>query len=201
MRVAQAGRSAHRINRYCEWLAERAGNLLVVYPQTQNDIVEQAEQWLRAQKLKVDAQPSVHVPRLDLVVDANLSSGTGQMVPMVTGIDLDAQQALMLFGRQSVEGIRLWVAQGDAMAPTIAPRDLLFIDTQTKSFSSDGIYALVMHETVAIKRIQRLDTQRLMLKSDNSAYENVQVDHQNEAQIRVIGRVLCTLPLAFKVFA
>ncbi|MGE4126500.1 MAG: helix-turn-helix transcriptional regulator, partial [Pusillimonas sp.] len=201
VRAAQAGRSAHRINRYCEWLAERAGNLLVVYPQAQIDIVEQAEQWLRAQKIKADAPPSAHVPLLDLVMDVNLSSGAGQMPPMVSGIDLDAQQALMLFGRQNVESVRLWVAQGDAMAPTIAPRELLFIDTQTKSFAGDGIYAIVMHEAVAIKRLQRLDAQRLMVKSDNPAYESVQIDPQNEGQVRVIGRVLCALPLAFRVFA
>lgn len=66
-------------------------------------------------------------------------------------------------------------AQGDTMEPLIRSGDILLIDTRHTQ-PAEGLYVLKINHHLAIKRLQRLDENRIRIKNDNPAYDSVDMD-------------------------
>ncbi len=93
------------------------------------------------------------------------------------------------------EHISQWRVEGEAMAPTICPGDLVLIDrTASTGLPGDGIYIVRLDDVILPKRIQWMGQKRILLKSDNSAYRDVELDLDRQdgggPRFSIIGRVV-----------
>ncbi len=78
-------------------------------------------------------------------------------------------------------------AVGDSMAPTFEDSDLLLVDLGAPRFRQDGIYVLKRDGELAVKRLQRRHDGRIVIRSDNPAYEAMIAEPN---RVGVIGRVI-----------
>jgi phage repressor protein C with HTH and peptisase S24 domain len=84
----------------------------------------------------------------------------------------------------------LEIAVGDSMRPTIQDGDLLLVDTTDRTFSSFGVYVLVIGGERLVKRVQRKLDGSLVLISDNGTYQPDHVTGEMLTDVTVIGRVV-----------
>jgi phage repressor protein C with HTH and peptisase S24 domain len=78
-------------------------------------------------------------------------------------------------------------AVSDAMTPTIDEGDLVLVDLREPRVRHDGVYVLRTHGDLAIKRIQRRPDGKVIIRSDNAAYESAVVAADS---VNVVGHVI-----------
>jgi phage repressor protein C with HTH and peptisase S24 domain len=78
-------------------------------------------------------------------------------------------------------------AVSDSMTPTIDQGDLVLVDLRDPHFRHDGIYVLRAGGDLSIKRIQRRPDGKLIIRSDNAAYEPTVVAADS---INVVGHAI-----------
>ncbi|HEY6420253.1 MAG TPA: helix-turn-helix transcriptional regulator [Candidatus Binataceae bacterium] len=78
-------------------------------------------------------------------------------------------------------------AVGDSMAPTLEHSDLLLVDLSEPRFRQDGVYVLRRNDELIVKRLQRRADGKLVIRSDNPAYEPLVVAPEG---VGIIGRVI-----------
>ncbi len=78
-------------------------------------------------------------------------------------------------------------AAGDSMSPTLEDADLLLVDLGEPRFKHDGVYVLRRNGDLIVKRLQRRPDGKLVIRSDNPAYEPLVVPAES---VRVIGRAI-----------
>jgi phage repressor protein C with HTH and peptisase S24 domain len=88
------------------------------------------------------------------------------------------------------DALRLELAVGESMTPTIKDGSTLLIDTTETSVKSFGIYVLEINGERLVKRVQRKHDGGLVLISDNSAYQPDFVPPTKAAEVTVLGRVV-----------
>jgi phage repressor protein C with HTH and peptisase S24 domain len=86
--------------------------------------------------------------------------------------------------------IKLEIAAGESMIPTIRDRDTLLIDTTDQAFRDFGIYVLEINGHRLVKRVQRKHDGSLVLICDNTAYQPDTIDKSQAQNVVVIGRVV-----------
>ncbi|WP_338421333.1 S24 family peptidase [Acetobacter conturbans] len=96
-------------------------------------------------------------------------------------------------------GLIIITADGDSMLPTIHSGDRLLIDTQPSS-RIEGVYAVVMHAGLFVKRVSRTASGDFIVQSDNPAYrpetfpaEQVSFGNPEGQALTIIGRVAWTM--------
>ncbi len=122
----------------------------------------------------------------------HLSAGNGR-----TAADFDELERLVLpeawvrrvFGR-SAANLVLAGASGTSMEPTIRDRDLLVVDTADRRLTSGRIYALVVGDTLLVKRIDRTLRGQIFLRPDNSSYQSEELTADLADIVRVLGQVI-----------
>ena len=90
------------------------------------------------------------------------------------------------------ENLHLVEVRGESMQPTFNPGDEVLVDHTHFQHVVDGIYAILVDGALMLKRIQHMPGGKLVVKSDNAAYEPFEVDWQNggDDQFKIIGRVV-----------
>jgi phage repressor protein C with HTH and peptisase S24 domain len=88
--------------------------------------------------------------------------------------------------------LRLELAIGESMTPTIKDGSTLLIDTTEQEVRSFGIYVLEINGERLVKRVQRKHDGSLVLISDNAAYQPDEVPPAKAAEVSVVGRVVWT---------
>jgi phage repressor protein C with HTH and peptisase S24 domain len=88
------------------------------------------------------------------------------------------------------ENLRLELAVGESMTPTIRDGSVMLIDTAETSVRSFGIYVLEINGERLVKRVQRKHDGSLVLISDNSAYQPDVVPPSKAPEVTVLGRVV-----------
>jgi phage repressor protein C with HTH and peptisase S24 domain len=78
-------------------------------------------------------------------------------------------------------------AAGDSMSPTLEDSDLLLVDLREPRFKHDGVYVLRRNGDLVVKRLQRRPDGKVVIRSDNPAYEPQVVTAES---VRVIGRAI-----------
>jgi phage repressor protein C with HTH and peptisase S24 domain len=76
---------------------------------------------------------------------------------------------------------------GDSMAPTLEDSDLILVDLGEPRFKQDGVYVLRRDTELVVKRLQRRPDGKLIIRSDNPAYETTLVSRES---LGIIGRVI-----------
>jgi phage repressor protein C with HTH and peptisase S24 domain len=120
---------------------------------------------------------------------------------IVNMLEVRDAEALAIAGREQNGAIRMSGIGGDSMAPTINPKDVVFIDTDVHQMDSDGIYFFLYDESLYCKRLQKVQRGAIVVISDNKSYDPWQITAEDPTPWRILARVLSVLPLAVKSFA
>lgn len=194
LRSRSLGKAAIAQHRRLLSLAQRAGNLIVLEPGEWSQAVSKAKAWFAAQQ---DAKQGEWLC-LSHLGDGEASED-GCVPSLICELALARQEAWALLGRRDLAGLKLLSMRGDAMAPTLNPRDLLFVDTSVTAFKGDGIYAFLLDGNLLVRRLQRLPGGRITIKGDNPSYEARTLENHHE--INITGQIVAALPMRFSVFA
>lgn len=128
------------------------------------------------------------------VLDVQASAGPGTMltnefVEKIRAIEYTTEQARFLFNGRAQESVKVITVNGDSMEGTINPGDEIFVDISVNHFDGDGIYVFVFGRSLHVKRLQMLKD-KLVVISDNAAYERWPIENNEEDQLFVMGKVL-----------
>lgn len=88
--------------------------------------------------------------------------------------------------------LALITARGDSMLPTIKDESLLLVDTREGLPLREGIYVLRMDGVLLAKRLQRLLDGAILIKSDNSVYQEIKAEKEQIQLLNIVGRVVWT---------
>lgn len=137
-------------------------------------------------------------------LDVRAACGNGLLAPdhpeVVSMMSMPVGMAQSLLGTTNRTGaVKIVSAANDSMAPTIEPDDLLFVDTSTVEYLSEGVYLLVHDGHLICKRLSR-PGKDITVSSDNPHYKSWKWKDRPE-QTRIVGRVLRALPITFKKFS
>lgn len=81
-------------------------------------------------------------------------------------------------------------ARGDSMEPTLRNGALL-IANKADQQAREGIYVIVRGDALLVKRTQIRENQTLRLKSDNTQYDDEEIDLKSPVHgLKIIGRVI-----------
>lgn len=131
----------------------------------------------------------VMVPRLDV----HLSAGGGRDQVEIELVKENPQAfraewiRLMRFKPNKLAAMR---ASGDSMEPTIHDGDSLLIDTSQTNVVDGKVYALWYDGGERVKRLFRLPGGGLRIKSDNPAFDLMELGPDYAGHVRIIGRVV-----------
>lgn len=129
----------------------------------------------------------VFVPRYDV----EGSMGNGSVIHSEQIVDHLAfkEDWVRLELGASPKNLILISAVGDSMEPTLRAGDLLLVDCGVRSFYQDAIYVFTANGELRVKRIQRLFSGALVIKSDNKQYSEEELSPDQAETLRIIGRV------------
>jgi len=138
------------------------------------------------------------------LLDVRAACGAGLMASdhpeVVSMMSMPIGMAQSLLGTTNKAGaVKIVSAANDSMAPTIEPDDLLFVDTSTVEYMTEGVYLLVHDGHLICKRLSR-PGKDIIVSSDNPHYNSWKWSDRPE-QTRIVGRVLRALPIQFKKFS
>ena len=132
----------------------------------------------------------VYIPRLNV----RLSAGNGKEA---LEIDLmkDQPQAFRAdWIRQhqlKPSALACMQAEGDSMEPRLCDGDSLLVDTSQTDIIDGKIYALAYAHELRVKRLYKLPSGGILIRSDNSSkYPEMTVQPSDLETIRVVGRVV-----------
>jgi len=84
--------------------------------------------------------------------------------------------------------LRLLEVDGDSMAPTILPDELVFVDASPyQDHTKEGVWVLRIGDTLRVKRVQWLGAKQGKAVSDNPAYSPIPLDETAQLMGRVVG--------------
>ena len=94
--------------------------------------------------------------------------------------------------RTRVGSLSMISVEGDSMHPTLSSGDQIMVDrSDTDIRGGDGMYVILLGESLMVKRVQRLPGGSLRVKSDNTVYEEFTIDAVTfPDDFSVIGRVV-----------
>lgn len=91
----------------------------------------------------------------------------------------------------NLHSLALCEIKGDSMEPTFHEKDTILIDTATNTVTIDGVYVFTYHDTLLIKRIQRIPGLGYSVISDNKEfYEPFNIPNEDLENLTVHGRVV-----------
>lgn len=91
--------------------------------------------------------------------------------------------------RRSHENLALIEVTGESMSPTISHGDLILID-RTAPLRDGFIYVIAADGDLLCKRILKLATGGIILKSDNPAYPDHQLPPDQARTLNILGQVI-----------
>lgn len=108
-----------------------------------------------------------------------------------TIFELKINQSWLLkqFGKTTIDSLSHLNIVDDTMSPHLNPGDYVLIDTSASSYNTDGLYAVRISNKFYIRRIQHQDNGNLLMKCDNSVYEN-QTLNKDQSDKTIVGKAL-----------
>lgn len=147
------------------------------------------------------SSPTVTLRQLDVFASAGNGYVNQEFPAIISSIEIPQDRIYELFGRNSLEGVKLINVDGDSMMPTLNPRDLLFIDTRIDHFNGDGIYVFNFEESTFVKRLQKVKGRKLSVLSDNEKYPAFEIEAHEMSELYIFGKLIKQLPFKFNDFA
>jgi len=129
----------------------------------------------------------IMVPRYDV----RASAGGGALIHSELIVDhLAFRQEWVLKMGLMRQKLALIEVHGDSMEPALCNGDLVLIDLRACELSADGIYVIQHRGHLLVKRIQSKLDGRVIIKSDNPAYEPEILGPDEAEGLIVVGRVV-----------
>lgn len=122
-------------------------------------------------------------------VAARLSAGTGSFECGETVTQYLSFQASWLSRKGSAEHMVAMEVFGQSMEPVIKEGDTVLIDQSQKNIIAGAIYAVGVEDTILVKRLEK-HPNKLVLCSDNKAYEPIFLEREEAEKLRIIGKVI-----------
>ena len=98
-------------------------------------------------------------------------------------------ELLRSLGMPSVSHLKVVIARGDAMSPTINDRDFTLVDISVSCPKNDGIYLFEIGGELFIKRIRFNQINHTVdIISDNSLYPPINID--NQKKLTCLGKII-----------
>lgn len=123
------------------------------------------------------------------LVRARLSGGDGSFETEGDVVGYYAFRADFLLAKGRPESMVLFKVSGHSMSPVLNNGDVVMVDQNQNEVVPGHIYAVGIDDTVVVKRIE-IEPGVLLLKSENPDYGQFEVPLHEQANVRVIGRVI-----------
>ena len=78
---------------------------------------------------------------------------------------------------------------GHSMEPVISEGDTVLIDQSNTRIIAGAIYAVGVEDTILVKRLEK-HPDKLVLSSDNKAYEPIFLSLDDMDKVRILGKVI-----------
>lgn len=118
---------------------------------------------------------------------------TEHAVQIVQHLDVLQDWLTEEIGSTDPKKIKVLTATGRSMLPTIADRDLVFVDITRRSIDSPGIYVIDVHRRLLLKKVMIQSNGTIIIRSDNTEEypdeERYSVDELQET-IHICGKVM-----------
>ncbi|PJG82144.1 XRE family transcriptional regulator [Caviibacterium pharyngocola] len=139
-----------------------------------------------------------HTHRIDLY-DYHLAAGHGLInadyPDTISSIWFTQEGMGKIVGRTHTDGICIFKVPTDSMEPTISAKDLVFIDTNIRSYIGEGIYAFRLNGEDYIKRLQRTPSGIMYALSDNQKYRDIEITEELFDTAEIIGKFIRVVPI------
>lgn len=130
------------------------------------------------------------IPRLDV----HLSAGGGRdqvEIEFVEKLPQAFRADWIRSERLKPSKLACMTAKGDSMQPSIWDGDSLVVDTSASEVTDGKVYALWYEGGERVKRLYRLPGGGLRIKSDNPAFETIELGSASSLEhVRIVGRVV-----------
>lgn len=186
--------------------SEFAGQLAAAFGISVEQLLDEDANWIDAESTASFSSitPVEKNQAVFALLDVRAACGTGIAASdhpeVVSMMSMPIGMAQTLLGTTNKAGaVKIVSAANDSMAPTIEPDDLLFVDTSTIEYMTEGVYLLVHDGHLICKRLSR-PGKDIIVSSDNPHYKSWNWSDRPD-QTRIVGRVLRALPIQFKKFS
>lgn len=140
-----------------------------------------------------EGDQSIHWVKVDLFVDLTDAATPFIASAPLRSIQFSTSYLQTLVGVVDLESLALVFMPGDSMSPTIAPGDLLLMDTSSTKVLADGIYFFTYKGSFHVKRLQIVGD-RIGVRSDNPSYDTWHVEAADVGAMELHGRVIASVP-------
>lgn len=89
--------------------------------------------------------------------------------------------------------LKIFIASGDSMSPTIEDGDTLIVDTGRNDFANGGVFLITVNDDWFIKRLNLRFTGELEIISDNTRYDKQILTPDTQKSIVIRGRIVKNL--------
>lgn len=137
----------------------------------------------------VDIGAYVILPHLDLKPSDPLNPLPPEYEKVKGELALREDFLYRILGRRGGD-VALVNVTGDAMEPTLINGDPIMVDMQVNRVDVSGIYVIEMGGDLFVKRIQRKMDGSLVVKCDNTKYEDEVIEREYAGTFRVKGRMV-----------
>lgn len=88
--------------------------------------------------------------------------------------------------------VYIYTVRTNTMSSTLEVGDVVFVDTTVRLAESSGLYLVQIHESEDIRRIQLNPDGSMVIRCDNSSYDDFMVppDPKAKASVKILGSVL-----------
>ena len=131
-------------------------------------------------------QADEYVPPVRNPARASISRGSAQSRQIVDYLAFKEEWVRRCLDSDP-QNIMLLEAMSNSMSPTIEEGDLMLVDLQDPHFRFDGVYMLRFGGELAVRRVQRRPDGKLIVRSDNPAYEPAIASAES---INIVGHVI-----------
>lgn len=123
------------------------------------------------------------------MVRARLSGGAGSFETEDEVVGYYAFRSDFLRRKGAPDSMVLFQVAGHSMSPLLENGDTVMVDQSQNQIIAGHIYAVGIEDTVVVKRIE-IEPGAMLLKSENSDYNTHSVPLHEDANVRIIGRVV-----------
>lgn len=123
------------------------------------------------------------------MVRARLSGGDGSFVTDADVLGYYAFRSDFLQRKGQAKAMVLFQVAGHSMSPVLENGDTVMVDQSQNEVIAGHIYAVGIEDTVVVKRIE-IAPGMMLLKSENPEYGTRELPLHENANVRVIGRVV-----------
>lgn len=134
----------------------------------------------------------IHLPILEVSPAAGAGREPVDYPAVIDYLEVPEAWAKHRLGRD-LSKYRVLPVSGDSMSPTINDGDLVFVDTNVTSYQTNGIYVIIWHDRLLIKRLRAsLSSGKIEIASDNeAAYPTEAVSLEEVEKLHICGLVKC----------